>query len=307
VNGNKRGTDVQGDVVVSLRRLFGQVVASGLAVSLAVSMGIAAQEKGEPTGKVRSHPRVKKETPDGQRDKLSIGTLFFPKGIKREGTVPLFIHFHGGDWLPEVAAVEHGKTAVISVQLGSGSAVYAKPFADAKALGNLLAEAEKTAGVKFGPIALTGWSAGYGAVRAILKNPDDYARVDAIVLLDGMHAGYVKDEGAKGPARLVAEHVDIFVKFAKDAVAEKKRFIVLHSQIVPGTYASTTETADYLLHHLKLERKENKKVGPMLTQQLTEAGAGRFQVLGFEGDTAADHVDLLHCLSHYLKQVHAVE
>jgi hypothetical protein len=292
---------------MNLRQLLGQIVVAGLAICLAGAAGLAGQEKGEPAGKVRSHPRVKKETREGQRDKLSIGTLFFPRGLKREGTVPLFIHFHGGDWLPEVAAVEHGKTAVITVQLGSGSAVYAKPFADAKAFGNLLAEAEKTAGVKFGPITLTGWSAGYGAIRAILKNPDDYARVDAVVLLDGMHAGYVKDADAKGPAKLVPEHVDIFVKFARDAVAEKKRFIVLHSQIVPGTYASTTETADYLLHHLKLERKENKKVGPMLTQQLTEAGAGRFQVLGFEGDTAADHVDLLHALPHYLKQVHAVE
>jgi hypothetical protein len=277
------------------------------ALLLLVPTGAEAQNKGDTTDKVRSHPRLKKEVPEGQRDKLSIGTLFLPKGLKRDGMVPLFIHFHGGDWLPEVAAREHGNTAVIGVQLGSGSAVYAKPFADAKTFGNLLAEAEKKAGVKFGPITLTAWSAGYGAVRAILKNPDNYARIQGVILLDGMHAGYVKDPAAKGPAKIVPEHVDIFVQFAKDAVAEKKRFIVTHTQIVPPDYASNTETADYLLHHLKLERKESKKIGPMQTQQLSEVRAGRFVLLGYEGDTAADHVDLLHALPYYLKLVHVVE
>jgi hypothetical protein len=105
----------------------------------------------------------------------------------------------------------------------------------------------------------------------------------------------------------VPEHVDIFVQFAKDAVAKKKRFIVTHTQIVPPDYASNTETADYLLHHLKLERKASKTVGPMQTQQLSEVRAGHFVLLGYEGDTAADHVDLLHALPYYLKQAHAVE
>jgi hypothetical protein len=277
-------------------------IAAMTLTALAVWNAHAGQDE-----KVRSHPRLKKEVPEGKRDKLAIGTLFVPKGLKLEGKAPLFIHFHGGDWLPEVAAVQHGNTAVVSVQLGQGSSVYAKPFGDAKAFGNLLAEAEKKAGVKFGPITLTAWSAGYGAVRAILRNPEDYDRVQAAVLLDGMHAGYVKDANAKGDARIVPEDVAIFVKFAKDAVAEKKRFIITHSEIVPGAYASNTETADLLLHQLKIERKASKKVGPMQTQQLSEAKAGHLLVLGYEGDTAADHVDLLHALPYYLKLVHAVD
>src|SRR5262249_61749959 len=77
-----------------------------------------------PQEQVRSHPRLKKEVPEGQRVQLPIGKLFVPKGLEREGTVPLFVHFHGGDWLPEIAAVRHGRTAVITVQLGTGSAVY---------------------------------------------------------------------------------------------------------------------------------------------------------------------------------------
>ena len=38
--------------------------------------------------KVRSHPRLKKEVPQGQRDKLTIGTLFVPKDLKRDPPPP---------------------------------------------------------------------------------------------------------------------------------------------------------------------------------------------------------------------------
>src|SRR5437762_5095578 len=144
---------------------------------LVLAAGLSWCAVGAAQEQVRTHPRLKKEVPEGQRTKLSIGTLFVPKELKREGTVPLFVHFHGGDWLPEVAAVRHGRTAVITVQLGSGSAVYGKPFEDAKAFGTMLAEAEQKAGVKFGPITLTAWSAGYGAVRAILRQAEHYDRV----------------------------------------------------------------------------------------------------------------------------------
>src|SRR5437016_12204218 len=92
----------------------------------------AAQQGQNPSPMVehtRAHPRLKEEKPEGRREKLDVGTLFLPAGLKLEGKVPLFVHFHGAAWLPEVAAVRHGKSAVLSVQLGSGSGVYAKTFA----------------------------------------------------------------------------------------------------------------------------------------------------------------------------------
>src|SRR4051812_47536780 len=85
--------------------------------------------------------RLKQESPKGKREKLSLGTLFIPEGMDTERPVPLFIHFHAAAWLPEVAASQR-QVAVISVNLGQGSAVYAKPFADPKAFHELLKEAE---------------------------------------------------------------------------------------------------------------------------------------------------------------------
>jgi hypothetical protein len=249
-------------------------------------------------------PRLKAERPPGQREKLSLGTLFLPAPLKRDGDVPLFIHFHGGDWLPEVAAARHGRTDVLTVQLGSGSAVYAKPFQDPKRFGALLAEAEARAGVRFTPVTLTAWSAGYGAVRAILRVPANYERVQGVLLLDGLHASYA--EGASNPRPLVAEHLAVFVQFARDAAAGKKRMLVTHTEIVPGSYASTTETADYLLRALSLERRPAQDTASR-PRPRSEARRGGFAVLGFAGATAADHVDQLHALPDYLKRVHLPE
>jgi hypothetical protein len=39
----------------------------------------------------------------------------------------------------------------------------------------------------------------------------------------------------------------------------------------------------------------------MGTQQLSEARAGNFTILGYAGNSAPDHVDQLHSLFEYLK------
>jgi hypothetical protein len=246
----------------------------------------------------RERDRLKQETPKGQREKLSLGTLFIPEALNTDKPVPLFVHFHSAAWLPEVAAARQ-KVAVISVNLGQGSSVYAKPFADPKVFLELLKEAETKAGVKFGIVGLTAWSAGYGAVRAILQDKDAYERVGFVVLIDGMHASY-KDKSDK---TITPEHVDIFAHFAADAAAGKKQMIVTHSEIVADGYASTTETANYVLRKLDLRRDDAVKEGPMKTRQLTEAKKGQFTLIGYAGKEAADHIDQLHSLPDYLQWV----
>ena len=41
----------------------------------------------------------------------------------------------------------------------------------------------------------------------------------------------------------------------------------------------------------------------MQTQQLSEARQGKFRVVGYAGNAAPDHVDLLHSLPEYLKWI----
>lgn len=271
---------------------------------LLLCLPVFAQQSQNPSPMVehtRAHPRLAQATPDGRREKLELGTLFLPAKLKLKSSVPLFIHFHGGTWLPEVAAAKVGKTAVIAIQIGSGSGAYAKPFADAQLFSRLIAEAEAKAGVKFAPISLTGWSAGYGSIREILKVPEHYARVDGVLLIDGLHTGYVGEKPGPQESQLETDKLEVFLKFARDAVAGRKRMIVTHSEIFPGTFASTTETTDWLLGQLGLKRKPVVKWGPMQTQQLSEVRAGKFLLIGYAGNTAPDHVDQLHSLPEYLK------
>jgi hypothetical protein len=240
----------------------------------------------------RAHQRLKEETAPGRREKLDLGTLFLPAHSRRS----ILFFFHGGTWLPEMAA-SRNKVAVVSVQAGAGSAAYARLFDDPRRFLRLVAEAETKAGIKFDRVMLGGWSAGCGAVRQILKTPKSYARVDRTLLIDGMHTDYV--DGKPGP--LDPGNLEIWLQLARDAMAGRKRLIVTHSEIFPGTYASTTETADYLLAQFGLRRRAVLKWGPMGTQQLSETRAGRFLLVGYAGNSAPDHVDQLHSLPVFLK------
>jgi hypothetical protein len=94
------------------------------------------------------------------------------------------------------------------------------------------------------------------------------------------------------------------VQFARQALAGKKSFVFTHSEIFPGTYASTIECADYMIEQLGLERKAVLKWGPLGMQQLSKVQKGHFQILGYAGNTAPDHIDHFHGLYHFLQRVH---
>jgi hypothetical protein len=157
---------------------------------------------------------------------------------------------------------------------------------------------------RIGRVTLVGFSAGHGAVRAILREPRHFARVDAVLLLDGMHTSYVPEGAvlAAGGA-LDTTNLTAFAAFARAAMRGEKRFVVTHSEIFPGTFASTTETADWLLRSLGLRRAPVLKWGPRGMQQTSEVRSGSFELLGFAGNSAPDHVDQFHAMPELLAMV----
>lgn len=217
--------------------------------------------------------------------------LLVPDAARRRAVVDIVVHFHGAAWLPQQAVLAaHRRTVVAVVNLGAGSGIYHRTFAEPAAFDSLLAgvaaEVSAVAGrdVRPGRVTLAGFSAGHGAVRAILREPRHFARVDAVLLLDGMHTSYVP-EGAPLAAggTLDTTNLAAFAAFARAAMRGEKRFIVTHSEIFPGTYASTTETADWLLRALGLRRTPRLRWGPRGMQQLSEVRAGRFQAWATRG------------------------
>lgn len=249
----------------------------------------------------RAHLRPEESTPPGKRHPLNVGTLFVPEQLRPRDGGPLWIHFHGAPWLAERAAARIGRVPVVTVQLGEGSDVYRTPFVDDATLDVLMKQAEEKAGAAFSSLILSSWSAGYGAVREILRKPKSYERVTRVLALDSIHAGY--PSGTSGPkeSTLADEDLDAFVQYAKDAITGKKRLLVTHSEVFPGTFASTTETADYLLQKLTLGRAPVLKWGPVGMQQLSEMRQGGFSILGFAGNSAPDHLDHLFGLEAFVR------
>jgi len=190
---------------------------------------------------------------------------------------------------------------VVLVQAGAGSGTYARLFTDLQRFPHLLAEAEQKSGMRFTRVLLGGWSAGCGAIRQILLAPESYARADAVLAIDGIHTDYPGGKPGPQESTIGTENLDIWLRFARDGMAGRKRMVVTHSEIFPGTFASTTETADYLLKELGLRRRAVLKWGPMGLQQLSQAHAGGFLLMGFAGNSAPDHVDQLHALAEWLK------
>ena len=251
----------------------------------------------------RPHPRIAETEVPGRRvdlKSLKGARLFIGPRVNPNRPVMLLIHFHGAPWLIEQHVAAHlPKAALITVQMGAGSSVYRRPFEQPELFRTLLREAAAELRLQRGwsSITLSGFSAGYGAVREILRQKDNFALVNNVLLLDGMHSSYVPEGKplADGGA-IDGSGLDSFIAFAKEAVGGRKRFVFTHSEIFPGTYASTTECGDYLLSQLNLKRRPDLRQGPLGMQQLSSIDAGNFHVRGYAGNTAPDHIDHLQAL-----------
>ncbi len=236
--------------------------------------------------------------------------LFLPDTLKGRGAVDVVIHFLGASWVPIIAIDAAGGHAAVALNLGAGSTANARPFASPEAFDSLVLaigrELSIAAGhdVQVGEVTLSGFSAGYGAIRAILREPRHLARVRGVLLLDGLHTSYVPegkllaDGGTIDPTGL-----DAFLTFARAAVDGDKRMLIAHSEIFPGAYASTTESTDWLLAQLGARRTAVLAWGPRGMQQLSEVRVRGLTVMGFAGNSAPDHVDFLHAMPELLARL----
>jgi len=244
----------------------------------------------------REHPRLKEEHPAGKREKLDAGTLFIPQAIAGQKEAPLLLFMHGGTWIPEVAAAKHGMAALV-IQRGDG---YRALFEKEDAFEALMSSASSRSGMKWTQITVGGWSAGCQGIRAMLRHASAVKRIDRVILMDGIHTSYISGKPGPLESKIDGEALQPIAAFAREAIAGRKKMLITHSEIFPGTFASTTETADWLLRELDIQRRAILAWGPMKTQQLSEAKKGSFHLLGFAGNSAPDHVDQLHALGDWL-------
>lgn len=235
--------------------------------------------------------------------------VFVPERTTAKKPINIVIHFHGDTTIPDVAVETlRMNAAAVVMTLGAGSGVYDRTYTPPAAFDTLLASIQRSLNdafrqpVRLGEITLVGFSAGHGAIRAILRDSAHFARIHAVMLLDGMHTSYVP-EGVVVEKGGVLDSTNLVAlsAFARAAMSGNKRFLITHSEIFPGTFASTTETADWTIQKLGLKRTSVLRWGPNGMQQLSSVKSGRFEIMGFAGNTGPDHIDQLHAMPALLQ------
>lgn len=261
---------------------------------------------------IRTHERVPNIKVPGVRTVIKNllpkpVAVYIPELDQAVDRMDILIHFHGMSYVAESAVYKSGHPFILAVvNLGSGSSVYGKAFHEKSSFSNLIksivksASESKSVEIEVGKIYLSSFSAGYGSVRAILR--DHQPQIDGVILLDGIHTGYVPSRQVLADGgKLNEDNLKVFLEYARLAKAGQKKFLITHSSIFPGTYASTTETTDYIIRSLNLQRKPVVKWGPMGMQLLSETNSKGLTILGFAGNSAPDHIDQFHGLGAFIK------
>ncbi len=251
-------------------------------------------------------------------------TLWIPGDYELHGNrVDVLVNFHGSTRIASASCQAAGiNCVVIGVNYAGLSSVYRVPFAeDQELLAKILEEALDalhddpgfSKDAEWGQLAISSFSAGFGAVREVLKTPRYFDQIDGIYMVDSLYCGYVGDgtdaiqSGVVHPGLMKD-----FLRFARAASHGEKVMLVTHCCGPTPGYASTRETADYLLEKLNLEPQPVDLVVPLPTELTEEAGELRlyrqaerkgFSLYGSPGPNETDHVQHLLHMGYWLPKL----
>ena len=116
-------------------------------------------------------------------------------------------------------------------------------------------------------------------------------------MADSIYAGYLEpaSERKVDPALMAG-----FLRFARVAATGRKKMVISYCQLQPDGYASTSETADYLVQQLGLSRKPVEEQWSQDWKCTSRCEMQGFHVFGFHGTTGADHMRHLQNLGELL-------
>jgi hypothetical protein len=241
------------------------------------------------------------------------GVVFVPETFStNDGAYDLYLHFHGNTKVVKESAEVAGLNAIVAVvNLGVGSAPYEEAYAVPGTYEALLEQIQRAVGQRgvsaphVRRVALGSWSAGYGAISTVLNVRRGTDPLDAIMVLDGIHCGFLEED----PSALNPLQLGPFVRAAKLAAEGQILFSITHSEIEPPTYASAAQTAGYLLGsvgwkpparpepvvqppHVVLRSAEGavaKKLEKRM-EPFSDARAGALHVRAYRGNTPEHHM-----------------
>jgi hypothetical protein len=301
-------------VVLSLFALA-LVVASTLIVArirpeaAAAKAALMRVEEPAPTATPSSAviPRADAELVRDGRSSCAGGALFvLPDFASADGAFDLVVHFHGAtDLLVQSLAAVKLNAVVVVVNLGLSSRSYEDAFGYTELFSVVLEQAKQVMAKRhlrdpsIRRIALSAFSAGFGAVKRVLDRTGVFEQVDAVLLYDGIHTSYDEHK------RLDLRPLQSLLAFARAAVHGDKLFFVTHSEIPTLDYGSTRQTTDLLLEALSVSRVPGGdtpawpdlpavRTGVPLNDRRplsprSHAESGGLFVRGYKGDRALDH------------------
>lgn len=231
--------------------------------------------------------------------------LFIPDTYEhRSGEVAdILVHFHGDpQTMWNNALYAELNTVVVTVNYSGLSSAYSGPFSNATLFQSLLNEAltkvrqesDFSNTLKWDQIGVSSFSAGYGAVREILKSPTYRNNIDALLAADSLYATTAGDG-----TPLDSQMVD-YKTFASLAQSEQKTFIFSHSQVLTYTYENTMETGDELMQHLGISPAPISMSGLGTLDFYRHAKSGNFELWGALGADGDAHLEHLRYIGQFL-------
>jgi len=224
-------------------------------------------------------------------------TLYIPPNWSATSQVTLTIHFHGAAWF---AIDEHRnrglKEPLLAIYAGEGSTVYRKAFEDPdswpRILSHVLAELNAPPDAAVQRVDMTSFSAGYGAVRELLRQEEPPKIIRRILLADSMYASFTSDTDHTP----LESQITPYVEFAKSAMLGNKGFVITCSLVPTEGYADTASCAKALVEAVGGSFRRPPFSPDMLNQLypdyplLTVFDKGEFHVWRYRGSDAMAHM-----------------
>jgi hypothetical protein len=206
----------------------------------------------------------------------------------------VLIHFNGADAARKLLVQVAGGVAIVLLDRGSPGE-YSRMFGSTLVFPELRRSIEaalkrhcRDSRAHIRHLAVSSWSAGAVAVTKLFaqKQPG----IDAAIVLDGLHSGWA--QGAPHVPELSSlnpEFIRSTIEFARRALRGETIFVLTDSNVEPGSYPSTSLTAELLVSELRQQRTSLSPAQQRFGQVSTLDVRG-LHVWGFRGGN-----ELAHC------------
>jgi len=234
--------------------------------------------------------------------------VFIPSTyVARPGNVSdVLVHFHGD---PQTywnnAKYADLNAVLVTVNYSGLSSAYTTPFSNQalfqqvvdEALTKVRQQADIPDTLQWDKLAVSSFSAGYGAVREILKNATYRNEIDALLAADSLYAT------TAGDGTSVDSQLADYKTFANLAKNGSKTFLYSHSQVPTYTYESTFEVGDELMQSLGIAPSAYNVNGLGTLNFYRTAQTGNFRLWGALGSDGDSHLEHLRYIGEFLKQL----